>query len=130
MMSEEEAETLLPNDPLLPELYKNAPELCCIARQNGKIAAWFAGRYGLKSIHIGPLHAVDTSCALDAVNQARKITKGTIVTMDIMGYQNEFVEKLRLSGAEWRRDFLRMYHGTETAFDNPEMFAAAGPEYG
>ena len=50
--------------------------------------------------------------------------------MDIMGYQKEFVEKLRLSGAEWRRDFLRMYHGTETAFDNPEMFAAAGPEYG
>ena len=130
MMSEEEAETLLPNDPLLPELYKNAPELCCIARQNGKIAAWFAGRYGLKSIHIGPLHAVDTSCALDAVNQARKIAKGTIVTMDIMGYQKEFAEKLRLSGTEWRRDFLRMYHGTETAFDNPEMFAAAGPEYG
>ena len=129
-MTETEAKMLLPKDPLLPEMFKNAPEFCYVAKQNGKTAAWFAGRYGLKSIHIGPLHAVDASCALDAVRQARLAAKGAAVTMDIMGYQKDFVEKLTLSGAEFRRDFLRMYHGKEVTFDNPEMFAAAGPEYG
>ena len=129
-MSECEAQTLLPDDPLLPELFKNAPELCFVAKRNGKTAAWFAGRYGLNSLHIGPLHAVDSSCALDAVRHARMIANGRCVTMDIMGYQQEFVKALTLTGTEFRRDFLRMYHGRELAFENPEMFAAAGPEYG
>ena len=129
-MTENEASNLLPGDPLLPELFKNAPELCFTAKENGKTVAWFAGRYGLKSIHIGPLHAVSTGYALDAVNKARETARGTAVTMDIMSYQKDFAEKLTLSGAELRRDFLRMYHGKETACDNPEMFAAAGPEYG
>lgn len=131
-MTGEEAETIgrCTNDPLIPVMFANAPELCKVGKLNGKTAAYFLGRYGLKSIHIGPLHAQSLEFALDAVNMARETANGRVVTMDIMGYQHKFAERLKLGGAEFKRDFLRMWHGVQMNEENPAIFAAAGPEYG
>lgn len=129
-MSEDDVKKLSADDPLLPQLFKNAPELCRVAEENGNISAWFMGRYGLKSVHIGPVYAKDTAAALDAVYEAKAAAKGCAVTMDVMEYQKEFVSQLVQNGAELKRDFLRMYLGKYTYAENSEMFAAAGPEYG
>ena len=129
-MTEDDVKKLAANDPLLPQMFKNAPELCRIAEENGNVSAWFMGRYGLKSVHLGPVFAKDTASALDAVCEMRKLSRGNAVTMDVMGYQTEFINTLTANGAELKRDFLRMYHGVCDYTENPEMFAAAGPEYG
>ncbi|MBO7152839.1 MAG: GNAT family N-acetyltransferase [Lentisphaeria bacterium] len=131
-MSEAEAASIAKetNDPLIMTLFSNAPELCKVGKLNGRSAAYFLGRYGLKSVHIGPLCAQSLEFALDAVNMARESANGKVVTMDIMGYQSKFADRLKLSGAEFKRDFLRMWHGTAMDEENPAVFAAAGPEYG
>ena len=129
-VSEDDVKKLFPGDPLPMQLFKNAPELCKIAENNGKILGYFMGRYGLKSVHFGPLYAENTAIAIDAVNEMRAIAGNAQVTMDIMGYQKDFINLLLENGADLKRDFTRMYHGKYTCAENPEMFAAAGPEYG
>ena len=119
-------------DELVQKMYQNAPELCWVGKKDGKIAAWFAGRYGLRTVQFGPLYADSAAFALDAAAQMRVVADGKIVTVDATGWKmDDFVKPLLENGAERKRDFLRMYHGAEDPnLQNPCCFAAAGPEYG
>ncbi|MBR7119194.1 MAG: GNAT family N-acetyltransferase [Lentisphaeria bacterium] len=129
-MTQDDVAELGKDDPLLPMLFENAPELCKVAFSGNKRIAWFMGRYGLNSIHLGPVYAEDVSGALGAVNEFKRLADGRKITLDAMGYQKEFLNALYLDGAQNMRDFTRMYHGRCDRQENPQMFAAAGPEYG
>ena len=118
-----------PADPLVGEFMSNAPELSYVGLRDGKICAWFTGRYGRTALHIGPLWAEDTSCAVDALNQAKAVTNGSPLTLDTLDYQREFRDYLTGNGAVLVRDFLRM--GLPDMEFAPEgMYLDAGPEYG
>ena len=119
-------------DDLVKKLQQNAPELAWIGRENGRIKAWFAGRYGLRTVQFGPLYADAPVFALDAVSQMRSAADGRNVTLDAAGWhRDDFMQQLLENGAERKRDFLRMYHGEpDPDLANPACFAAAGPEYG
>ena len=116
-------------DPLVSDFISNAPELSYVGLRDGKICAWFTGRYGRTATHIGPMWAEDTECAIDALHQARAVTNGTPLTVDTLDYQQEFKQYLIGNGAVLVRDFLRMGL-PEMEFSPAGMFLDAGPEYG
>ena len=118
-----------PNDPLVAEFIKNAPALSHVGLRGGKICAWFTGRAGRTATHIGPLWAEDSASAIEAIEEAKRVTNGVQLTLDILDYQQEFKQYLFDTGAVLLRDFLRMGL-PDTHFAPESMYLGAGPEYG
>lgn len=116
-------------DPLVKQFMENAPELSYVGLRDGRICAWFSGRAGRTAMHIGPLWAEDTGCAIEALDQARQVTNFVQLTLDVVDCQEEFKKYLFDTGAVMLRDFLRMGL-PETDFVPQGMYLGAGPEYG
>ena len=121
----------LPDDPAIKLLFERAPELCYVAKQDGRIAAWFIGREKTSHIHIGPIYAQQPDMAVDAVFFMRNLQPERKITLDVFADETFLVENLKKLSAAFHHSHVRMYYASQPVPRAGENIrSSAGPDFG
>ena len=118
-----------PRKTILENLMERSPRtaLCLSGPDRGFVMSR-SGRYAHQ---IGPLIANTTQGAEILLATALLATDPESVLLDIPDHQREFVDHVRALGFRPKRQFTRMYLGSEQVMGCPEkIYAVAGPDLG
>ena len=116
---------------LLQGILTGAPELAYLLEDNGEVQGFCLGRTGHDHLHIGPVITRDIAIAKQLVLKVLENCERQSVIMDVMHFEPEWLEWLKLTGFTVLRSFTRMYLGSNAFPGIPEkQFAITGPEFG
>lgn len=118
-------------DPAHEHIFFSAPELCRVLERNGRVAAWFQGRYKGRSIHIGQIYAEDAIMAADAFYTARAMLPEHSLTLAVPQTERELHAAIQTAGAKPVRTHIRMYLADRPVPPFPPgIRGSAGPDLG
>jgi len=116
---------------VLAWMLEGAPEYGFVTRQSGKITGYVLGRHGHEFEHLGPIVAADASLAVELARTCLAACPGKAFVIDSASHADEWHSFLERSGFHEQRPYIRMYRGSELAFDlRGQQFAILGPEFG
>jgi len=116
---------------ILQWMLEGAPQYSFLFEIENKIQGYCLGRIGHNFTHIGPVIAKNTGIAINLISAVLKNCIGKPVILDVLHFNQEWIEWLTSIGFAEQRPFIRMYRGHNKFCGIPEkQFAILGPEYG
>jgi len=116
--------------PLLQWIFEGAPQYAFIVKEKKEIQGYCFGRGGYNFTQIGPIIAKNSNVAKDLLSAALNNCIGPVI-LDVLHFDQEWIEWLISIGFKEQRPLIRMYRGSNRFHGKPEkQFAILGPEFG
>jgi GNAT superfamily N-acetyltransferase len=115
---------------MLRHIHGRLSAVAHVAEGQGGIRGFVLGRDGRASTQIGPLLAEDAATAIALLRAALAGVTGS-VCIDMSNVHEPVIEAVTRAGFAPQFPFIRMIHGRNQPFDDPQrVVAIAGPELG
>lgn len=116
---------------VLESMGRRNPELCFVARSEGKISGYLIAREGHAAVQLGPWVARDAATAEELLEAFFRRVPGRRVFLDVPHPNREGVVMAGKYGFKRQRDFTRMYSGDNFYPGDPRcIFGTSGGEKG
>jgi len=121
----------VPRPNVLGMLFRDYPDLCWVAKSNGRITGYAMMRPGFNAHQIGPWVAVDPLVAEELFKTALSAVPGKPIFLDVVVPNESAMAIVRKYNFELQRPFVRMFLGeNKYPADTTKMFAISGVEKG